>query len=375
MKVQVLQENLSKTLATVSRFTSSHAQLPLLSNILLSARSNKLIASATNLENSISTTIGAKVEKEGEITIPARIITELVSNLNPGPISLESEKEQLKIIHKGFSSSLMGVVSTDFPSVPQSLDKEAFSLEKKDLVEALSQLLFAVSVDETRPILTGVLFIFNKNSVELVATDGFRLSRKTLEEKSLPKESRVVLPKTILLEVARQSTEVEEISCCFRAKDNQVIFKVGESILSSRIIQGTFPDFEKIIPKNTDLNYLVGKEEFLQAVKLASVFARDSGNVVKLTLKKDGIEISAESATTGSQKTSLEAKLESSVGSHKTADLLEISFNFRFLEEFLQSIKGDSVHLGFNSSDSPGVFTDPNDKNFLHLIMPVKVEA
>jgi DNA polymerase III sliding clamp (beta) subunit (PCNA family) len=97
--------------------------------------------------------------------------------------------------------------------------------------------------------------------------------------------------------------------------------------------------------------------------------------VVKLTLKKDGIEISAESATTGSQKTSLEAKLESSVGSHKTADLLEISFNFRFLEEFLQSIKGDSVHLGFNSSDSPGVFTDPNDKNFLHLIMPVKVEA
>ena len=373
MKVQVLQENLSKTLSSVSRFTSSRAQLPILANLLLVAKANKLIISATNLENSISATVGAKVDKEGEITIPARTISELVSNLNPGPITLESEKEQLKIANKGFSSTLMGVNSADFPSVPQKIEKEFYTLEKNILSEAMSQLLFAVSNDETRPILTGVLFIFSKNGVTLVATDGFRLSKKVVQAKSLPKESRVILPRGILLEVARLSPDSEDISYSFKDKDNMVVFKVGESILSSRILQGEFPDFEKIIPNSSDISVLVGKEDLLQAVKLASVFARDSANIVKFLIKKDEVEVLAESAASGNQKTSVEAKIDSSVGLTKDGIYLEIAFNYHFLEDFLQAVDGEEIKINFSSANSPGVFTDPKDNSFLHLIMPVKI--
>lgn len=372
MKLQVLQENLSKALSIASRFSSSRAQLPVLGNILFLAKKTKLVLSSTNLETSIAISLGAQIKEEGELTIPSRIITEIITNLSPGTLTLESDKEHLKIVMQNFSSKIMGMNSADFPKVPQVISKEeSLFLPKNQFFEALSQVLFSVSPDESRPILTGVLFIFSRNSLCLVATDGFRLSQKkiTLDaQKEKQSSQRIVLPKNVLLELSRLGEEDDELQFSLKEKENQVLFGVENIVLSSRILEGQFPDYEKIIPKSSLIKIRVDKEEFLRAVKLASVFARDSANIVRINLEKDAIRLSAESSQSGSQEASLDAKIDGETP-------LEIAFNYRFLEEFIHTVKGEEVLLEFTNSSSPGVFTDPKDPDYLHLVMPVKIQG
>jgi DNA polymerase-3 subunit beta len=369
MKLQVLQENLSKALSISTRFTSSKVQLPILANILLKASKNKLEIAATNLETSISLKIGAKVEKTGDITVPARTINDLVGNLSTGQVSLEAKKEQLKISASGFQSKLSGVNSSDFPKLPGKSDKGVIDLPQDDLSAALSQVLFAVSPDETRPVLTGILFIIDKGNISLVATDGFRLSQKKLNIK--PKysgdELRLIIPKNTLSELTRLFNS-EKVGFSFNKSDNQVIFDLPDIVLTSRVIEGEFPDFERIIPKDTKIEVNVDKDELLRAVKLASVFARDAANVVKVDIDKNSLKILAESSQSGSQETQVDAKIE---GVEKE---LKIAFNYRFLEEFLNSVEGDDVTIKLTDANSPTVFLDPKDKEYLHIIMPVRLQ-
>jgi DNA polymerase-3 subunit beta len=371
MKLQVLQEDFSKAISIASRFTSTRAQLPILGNILLSASRTKLLIASTNLEVSISISVGAQVEKEGEITVPSRVFSDLVSNLPSGQISLQAEKEQLKVSTQGFSSSVSGMNSSDFPSVPKILGKKAIKFSKEDLIDALSQVSFAASIDETRPILTGVLFIFERGSLTLVATDGFRLSQKKIFLKGVKGGRKIILPKNALNEVSRLSGDTEELSFSFKDKDSQVVFGLSNAVLSSRILEGEFPSFEKIIPKDSNYKVNLDREELLRAVKLAAVFARDSANIVGVSLKKDSIEISAESANTGQQKTQVDAKVEGDIGKKG----FEINFNYRFLEDLLNALEGEEIQIEFSNPNAPGVFTDSKDKNFLHLIMPVRIQS
>ncbi len=371
MKLQILQDNFSKALNITSRFASTRAQLPVLANVLLSAKRNKLLVSATNLEISISISVGAKIEKEGEITIPARVISELISNLPTGSIRLIAEKERLKISASNFSSNISGMNSSDFPAVPHGLTKGYVKLPSDIFLEALSQVLFAVSIDETRPVLTGVLFIFGKDEFVLVATDGFRLSQKKIKTKISTKQAKIIIPKNALSELGRLSDSEEDLKFAFKEGENQVIFGISNSILASRVIEGDFPDFERIIPKESIYKINLDREELLRAVRLASVFARDSANVVKVDVRKDLIVISAESSQSGSQEAKVDAKVQGSI-SGKSG--LKIAFNYRFLEEFLQNVKGEEIQLEFSNPNSPGIFTDPKDPSFLHLIMPVRVQ-
>ena len=224
MKLQILQENLEKAVSTTSRFASTRAQLPILGNILLTTKKSKIYISSTNLEISASVQIGAKIEEEGEISIPAKVISELVANLPKETITLSAEKEQLKVSTSGFSSTILGMNASDFPKVPNLIDREkAMSFSQIDLVHALTQVLFATSADETRPILTGVLFLFKKNILSLVATDGFRLSRKNLSIKS-EEDISMVIPKTVLGELSRIVSEDENILLGIQDKEKQVIF-------------------------------------------------------------------------------------------------------------------------------------------------------
>ncbi len=369
MKLQVLQENFSKALSTASRFTSTRAQLPVLSNILLSAKKTKLLVSATNLETSISISVGAKVKKEGEITVPSRVITDIVSNLPPDTINLAVAKEQIKIDTQNFDSSVAGMNSADFPAIPLTAGKGSIKLEKENFITALSQVVFAASIDETRPILTGVLFIYKKGKLILVATDGFRLSQKKISLKASQKAQNVILPKTALSELSRLSSDEETIDFSLRKDDNQVVFGVGGTILASRILEGEFPDFEKIIPKESKIKIDLDKEELFRAVRLASVFARDSANVVRLNVGKGFLKLSAESQAAGSQEAKVDAKVEGQVSKD-----FEIAFNYRFLEDFLNAVSSDEVQVEFSAPNAPGIFTDPKDPNYLHLIMPVKIQ-
>ena len=371
MKLQVLQENLSKALATASRFTSARAQLPVLGNILISSKKTKLLVSATNLETSVSISVGAQIDKEGEITIPARVITDIVSNLPSGSINLSSSNEQVKITAENFESSVSGMNAADFPSVPQSVGKESIVLDRESFLTALSQVSFAASIDETRPILTGVLFIYKKGKLILVATDGFRLSQKEISMKTIQKKQSVILPKTALSELSRLSSEEDRINFSLRKSDNQVVFGLGGTILASRILEGEFPDFERIIPKESKIKVSLDKEELLRAVKLASVFARDSANVINFTVKKNTVELSAESQSFGSQETKVDAKVVGSIDKKG----FKIAFNYRFLEDFLSVVKEDEIQIELSDTNAPGVFKDPKDPDYLHLIMPVKIQT
>lgn len=371
MKLQVLQENLEKAVSITSRFASVKAQLPVLGNILLSAQKNKIFVSSTNLEISASVHVGAKIEEEGEVSVPAKVISELVANLPKETITLAADKEQLKVSAQGFSSTVLGMNSSDFPKIPSTVSKEkAVTLSHEELVKALGQVVFATSTDETRPILTGVLFLFGKNLLSLVATDGFRLSRKTLPVRSgSEKRESIVIPKAVLNELLRTVPEDAEVLFDLQDKEKQAIFGVGDVILTSRLLEGEYPDFEKIIPKSSSVKILLDKEELLRAVKLASIFARESANIVKVKVLKDSVKISAESGQAGNQETTVEARVESGEKD------FEIAFNYRFLEDFLHSVPGEEVKMEFSGASSAGIFTDTSDSTYLHLIMPVKVQT
>lgn len=378
MKLQVLQKNLASVLNITSRFASTKAQLPILTNLLFQAKKNKLVISATNLETSVSMSLGARIKEDGAITIPSQTITSLVSNLNPGQIDLESKKERLKISSDGFKSTLSGINPADFPTVPSAIGKDALQIQTDAFLGGLSKVLFAVSTDETRPVLTGVLVIIKKNGVVLVATDGFRLSQKKIKLKrdgSNYKGKNMIIPKNILGELSRIKGDSEVIDFSYKKDESQVVFGIADAILSSRIIEGEFPDFERIIPKESSIKVNVDKEDFLQAVKLASVFAKDSANVVKVAVDKDAILVSAESKLAGSQEMKVDAKVEfTSAGTLPDNGEFVIAFNFRFLLDFLNAVESADVGIEFSEPNAPALFIDSKDSDFLHIIMPVKLQ-
>ena len=366
MKLKVLKEDFAKAVAQVSRFVNPRVQLPILGNIVISATKTKLNLIATNLELSISKELGADITEEGEIAVPGRILNEIVVNLPKGQVELGAEKEQLKLKAEGFVGSVAGMATADFPKITRSLGRNYVDFPGSELVAALFKVAFCVSVDETRPVLNGVLFLFKKKELVLVATDGFRLSQKTLK---LTKEAgleKVILPRAIIGEILKTESNAE-INFELKEKENQAVFGVGDTVLSSRVISGEFPNFEQIIPKTILTKIYVDKEELLRVVKLASVFARDNANMVKFEVLKDSLKVSAESAKSGVEEATLEAKVE--------GEEMEITFNYRFLEELLNVIDGDEVAIELTNTTSPGVFRDPKDPDFLHLIMPVKIQA
>lgn len=372
MKLTVLQENLKSAVNLTSHFISLKAQLPILSNILLKTDKSKLILSATNLETSISTSIGAKIEKEGEIAVNGKILNDLISNLLSGQIELEVIKEQIKITAGNFKSNILGSNTSDFPTLPNSLGKDSFKLKADEFIKALNKILFAVSTDETRPILTGVLFVFEKGQIKLVSTDGFRLTEIQLKTKIEIPDLKIIVPKTILNEISKldpSGDEAGDIEISFDKKNNQIIFKIEDTILSSRIIEGEFPDYQKIIPTSSICNLTVDKEDLEKAIKLASVFSRDSGNIIKLRVNSEELIITSESSNSGNQETRLEIKNDPPEGEVKE---INIMFNFRFIEEFLKIVVSDEVSVQISDNNKASKFLDPKSSNLLHIIMPIK---
>lgn len=372
MKAIVLYDNFSKAISLTSRFSGGKVQLPVLANILLQARGNKIILSATNLETSIVCPVGAKITTEGEITIPARIISEIIGSLSVEQINLASKGESLEISTDKFSTEILGMNSSDFPSIPSKLGKNRIEIDEKGLAKSLSKTIFSASTDETRPVLTGVLMIVKSTSITFVSTDGFRLSQYEIKgvknDIGQEKELRLIVPKNTFIEISRLIGSNSKVEFSFESKENQMVVQVNDVVVSSRIIQGEFPDFERIIPKETSITVSVDKEELLKAVKLSSVFARDAGNVVKLEIGNDEIRLRSESSQSGSQKTSVDAKVEGLKGKG-----FVIAYNFKFIEDFVNSVKGENIEMRFSDSNAPGMFLEVGEDNYLHIIMPVKI--
>lgn len=372
MKIQILQENLNKALNTASRSVSAKAQLPVLGNVLLATENGRLKITSTNLETGVVIWVGAKIEKDGEITIPARVITEIVSSLAPGKIDLDLNGSVLSLSTDSYQAKLNGIPAGEFPKLPEYEEESLSSLPFDLLTKLIGQVAFAAATDDGRPVLTGVMVKTNGDNLSMVATDGYRLSIKTVVLPEKPKKDfTLLIPAKTLFEIQRiiaeEKIENGMVRVGFTKEQNQAVFVFGDLILFSRLIEGEFPDYEKIIPKTNTSTMTVDRESLNRAVKVVSIFARESANIIRFNANKDGLELSANSPQVGENKNKIEGKL--------SGEDFEIAFNFRFLQGYLGAIEADQVLIEANGSLSPGVFKSVGDDSLLHIIMPVRLQT
>ncbi len=373
MKVTVLQENLTRGLSTVSRAVSPRSTLPVLANILIATDEGRLRLSATNLELGITCWIGAKIEEEGSTTVPARTLADLVNTLPDPQVSLilDARTQTLNVRSGSSTNDIKGIDAQEFPPLPVPDFENAINLNVADFKEMIQQVAFSSSTDEARPVLMGVLVNVDKDTVTMAAADGFRLSvRKATLSTPVSQPISAIIPARALQELARIAADGEQMIQMVLPKGRgQVVFHVKDVELVSQLIDGTFPDYQQIIPRSHKSRTLLPTASLLKACKQAEIFAREGSNVVRLNIKSNGelqpgeVEISAHSEETGSNETIVEATVDGIP--------LLIAFNVKFLREVLEVIKTPNVAIETSAANAPGVVKPVGDENFLHVIMPM----
>jgi DNA polymerase-3 subunit beta len=373
MKVNVLQESLARGLSIVSRAVSPRSTLPVLSNVLVASDEGRLRLSATNLELGITCWIGAKIEEEGSTTVPARTFLDLVGTLPQEQVSLSlaTATQTLNVRCGASNTDIKCIDAQEFPPLPVPDMEGAILLNVADFKEMISQVIFAASVDEARPVLMGVLVTVDKDTITMAAADGFRLSvRKGTLSQSVPQPVSAIIPARALGELARVASDANEIISMVMPKGRgQVIFRLKEVEVVSQLIDGTFPDYQQIIPRSYKSRTILSTPALLKACKQAEIFAREGSNVARLDIKSAGdlepgaVEISAQSEETGSNETIVAATIEG-LG-------LLIAFNVKYMREVLEVIKSPNVALETSAANAPGVVRPVGDDNFLHVIMPM----
>ncbi len=374
MRVSVLQENLAHGLNVVSRAISPRSTLPVLSNVLVATDEGRLRLSATNLELGVTCWIGAKIEEEGSTTVPARAFTELVSTLTDRNVemSLNVRTQTLNVRCGASNTNLKCIDAQEFPPMPVAELADGIQINANELKEMIHQVVFAASADEARPILTGVLVTVRENQITMAAADGFRLSVRKAELSSpVSRPISVVIPARAMSELARilPSSPEEVVTLMLPSGRDQVIFRMRDVELVSQLIEGTFPDYEQIIPRSYKTRTVLSTWQFSKACRQAEIFAREGSHIARLNITSGGelqpgkVEISGQSEETGDNLNVIDASVEG-------APLL-IAFNVRFLRDVLDVIKTPEVALETNTATSPGVIRPVGEENFVHVIMPM----
>lgn len=374
MKVTILQENLARGLGIVSRAVSPRSTLPVLANVMIATDEGRLRLSATNLELGITCWIAARIEEEGSTTVPTRTFADLVNTL-PGEqvaLTLDASTQTLNVRSGTSTNDIKGIDSQEFPPMPVLEEEEAVGLNVAEFREMIHQVAFAASTDEARPVLMGVLTVIEGDQITMAAADGFRLSvRNATLSTPAPQPVNIIVPARALSELARIASDGEEtISMVVPKGRGQVVFRVKDVELVSQLIDGTFPDYQQIIPRSYKSRTLVSTTSLLKACKQAEIFAREGSNVARLDIKAaqgemepSEVEISAISEETGKNETIVEATVDGSG--------VLIAFNVRYLREALEVIKTPNVALETSAANAPGVVRPVGEDDFLHVIMPM----
>lgn len=362
MKVTVTQENLNKALGVVSRVASSRTSLPVLNNILMRTENNRLLLAATNLEVAITEYIGAKVVSEGAITIPARLLSEFIANLPKGNVDLKVEGSKLHISSDKYVSTINGMSADEFPALPEITSAHTLTLDTNVLKTAISQTVLTASSDDTRPVLTGVLCHVHEGSLYFAATDGYRLAERRLV--SATQDIRALIPASTLSDVARVVPEdCDEVSMLF--DDSQVRFRMNDIEVTSRLIEGNFPDYRQLIPKETEIHALLSRTEFTRVTKIASLFARESGGSVTVTTDEQKQLLSIHSIASQLGENTSEATAEvDNEGS--------VTLNSRYLIEALGCFDKERIRFGFSGKLAPCVLSDLDGGDYQHIVMPLR---
>jgi DNA polymerase III subunit beta len=374
MKVTVLQENLARGLGTVSKAVSPRSTLPVLANILIASDEGRLRLSATNLEMGITCWIPARIDEEGSTTVPARTFSDLVATLPTDQVLLKLDPSTQTLNVRGGTSTndIKCIDAQEFPPLPVPDFEGAVQINVGDFREMIHQVAFAASSDEARPVLMGVLVQVDKDKLTMAAADGFRLSvRKAVLSTPAAAPVSAIVPAQALKELARVASDGEEpIYMVLPKGRGQVVFRVKDVEVVSQLIDGTFPDYQQIIPRSYKSRTLVSTSSLLKACKQAEIFAREGSNVARFNIKSaqgemqpSEVEISATSEETGKNETIVEATVDGGG--------LLIAFNVKFLREALEVIRTPNVALETSAPNAPGVVKPVGDDQFLHVIMPM----
>lgn len=362
MKLQVTQENLNKALSSVSRVANSRSTLPILSNVLIKTIKNRLSIAATNLDIAITHTVGSKITKEGAITVPARLMADFVGSLPGGVIQLEAEDNKLHINADKYQSTINGVAADEFPVMPAITKGASWTIDSSLIKRALQQVIFAASSDEARPVLTGVYIHTAQGKRYMAATDSYRLAEKNLGKNT--NDVSLLLPASALQDLLRIVSDSDE-EVAVTHDDQQVRFKVGDVELVTRLIEGNYPDYQKLIPSSFATTATLKRSELMNITKVSSLFARESAGSVTIHVSEDDKAVSIRAIASQLGENTAAASAEVSGGG-------DITLNSRYLLEALHAISSDEVSLCFNGKLEPCVLKANDDPDYLHLIMPLK---
>lgn len=362
MKLQVTQENLNRALGSVARVANSRGTLPILSNVLIRTSNNRLSLSATNLDIAITHYIGAKVTKEGSITVPARLMQDFVGSLPEGVIELDLEETKLHVTTDQYKSVVNGIVADDFPVMPAIEGGKQWSLRSGDLKKGLQQVVFAASADETRPVLTGVLLHSDGGKLYAAATDSYRLAEKRLG--TTKEDVQVLVPASALHDLLRVLGDGDE-EVRVTHDDLQLLFQSGDVELVTRLVEGKYPDYRKLIPASFSTTITLKRADLINITKVSSLFARESAGSVTIEVdeEKQGLSIRSVASQLGENTATASGKVTGS-GS--------ITLNSRYLLDGLNALEGEEVRFGFNGKLEPTLLSDPANDDYQHIIMPLK---
>jgi DNA polymerase-3 subunit beta len=372
MKFSCNQDTFAKYLNIVSRIVSSKPGMPILNNVKFETTKGKLLITATDLEIGISTWIGADVQSEGNITVPAKQLAEFINSIPNEKVDVELDKQTFKVSTPNNNAEFNTIPVDDYPEVP-SIEKETplLKIDQEDLTKAINRVAFAAATDNIKPVLAGILMEIDSSKVNFVGTDGLRLSRQMIELETGSKDDKsLLIPVKAMQELAHIMTEMTEEDSAvelYLIKDrNQVLFRVGDIDLTSRLIDGEFPEYRPIIPTGFNTQCEIKRSEFLDSLKVTNIIARSVlGNkiIMNVNSKENSITMSASQSDVGSNDSTFTGKID--------GEDLKIAFSSRLLTDVLNHLQSEDILFECSEAVKPGVFKVKDDENFVHLVMPM----
>ncbi|MDA0799863.1 MAG: DNA polymerase III subunit beta [Chloroflexi bacterium] len=376
MQLNCLQENLSHGLGVVQRAVATRTTLPITQHVLMSTDGGRLKMSATNLEIAISTWVGAEIQEEGAITVPARLLTDFVNSLNKQTISITTTSPGKGIELKGdrVDATINGADAAEFPPIPSVEDGIATRVDPKAIREAIHQVVLAAAVEDSRPVLTGVNVELEGTSLTLAAADGFRLAVHKAEVlDAVPEKLSVIVPARTLQEVERLIDGDDPIDIVVTPQRSQILFRLKNVEIVSQLIQGTFPNYSQLVPQEHTTRVIVDLGELQRATRTASIFAKDGSGIIRIQMSPSAsgagtgtVTISSRAEELGDNTGEIEAEVEGEEG--------KIAFNSRYLSDVLAVLGKDKVAMEMTTSSSPGVIKPVDSDNYIHVVMPMFVQ-
>lgn len=364
MNIECIKDKLSYAVAKAERITAKNITLPVLSCILLEAKDSTLTIRSTNLDLGLEITVPVKVNKPGKVAVSGSILYSFISNItNDKNVTLEAIDGNLKVYTKHSESIIKAFPVDDFPNIPKVINEKSFTFNVPNLIKGFKSVMYSSSVSTIRPVLSSILLASEEDSVVFVATDSFRLAEKRVGTKNHKEFNQILIPFKNVGEIIKTLEDIKEDAQVY-LNENQIAFHYNDIYITSRVIDGTFPDYKQIIPKETKTEVTLLKQDFLSSLRISNIFSDKFSQVTFYISPKDKIfRITTKNMDVGENINNLDAVIK--------GEELTISFNYKYIIDCFQSIESDSVTLMLSDMSRAMVIKGTNDKSFLYLVMPM----